>query len=221
MECPLISSSATKLVCKLTNEASSLQANKEYQLNVLVKNIGYATYNESFVLKFSPSIISMSPEIGSTAGGTLVTLTGYGFSQLITIVFANQQMDNQFYISEIIEKTFNQIKFKTPEMSDELFDIYVYSITTSVLSLNKLQFNYSSAITPIIDSVDPLEVSSSSLITINGSNFGNDSTNVNVKIGSEVCLIETVNDLQIMCQLKGLNLGPQDILVNINGKFNI
>lgn len=221
VECPLFFSSTDKLICKLTTGASNLLINTKYQLNLLVKNIGFANYNESFQLMFSPSITSMSPNLGSIAGGTLVTLEGYGFSQYMSIVFESQSGDYQFYISEIVDKKFQKITFKTPAMLDEVFNVHVYSMRTEVLTTNQLTFTYSTEISPKIDSVYPLEIDTSSLITIDGINFGNESSNVSVRIGSEECEILNVNETEINCQLNGLNLGPQNILVNINGNYKM
>lgn len=79
-------------------------------------------------------------------------------------------------------------------------------------------FSTSMAITPVINSVSPNSVSDLSLITLNGNNFGNNITNLNVKIGTETCQVNTVNDTQVTCYLNGLNLGDQEIALNLKGK---
>ena len=63
-------------------------------------------------------------------------------------------------------------------------------------------------------------VNASSLIILTGSNFGQDINNVNVYIGSQYCQPVQINETQIVCQLNGLNLGGQNIQVNILGINN-
>lgn len=64
IECPLVSSSINNLICKFTN-LSSFEPNVDYNLEVRIKNLGYALPDSNFVVKFVPIITSLYPNIGN------------------------------------------------------------------------------------------------------------------------------------------------------------
>jgi hypothetical protein len=78
-------------------------------------------------------------------------------------------------------------------------------------------FTFSQQMTPLISSVSPNNVNASSLVTIAGDNFGTNLTNVNVNIGKQNCIPSSVTNQLITCLLNGLNLGNQNVAVNIFG----
>jgi len=61
--CPLLSSSGDQLICQLSDE-SRLMSNILYQIEVLVKNIGYALHNGTFQVEFSSIVTAVSSHIG-------------------------------------------------------------------------------------------------------------------------------------------------------------
>jgi len=219
--CPLSSSSTTRLVCQIPMNLDQLQPYTNYTVDILVKNIGYADYDSIFQIQFSPIITSITPDQGSIQGGTQITLSGYGFSQYTTI----QMGSIPYYYFYNTDKnntviTFNSIVINTIPIDDGQYQIQVNSNGMLVDCLSSCQFNASSEITPVIDSISPTSLNSSGLVTLNGSNFGNLVSALNITIGTQTCLVQTVSDQEITCQLDGLDIGDQTINLNIQGVGN-
>ena len=61
--CPLLSSSVNLLICQLSDD-SRLMPNILYQIEVLVKNIGYAIHNGRFQVEFSSIVTAVSSQLG-------------------------------------------------------------------------------------------------------------------------------------------------------------
>ena len=64
IECPLVSSSISELICKFS-ELFSFEPNVDYNLEVRVKNIGFAIPDRNFAVKFIPVITEFYPNIGN------------------------------------------------------------------------------------------------------------------------------------------------------------
>ena len=56
-------------------------------------------------------------------------------------------------------------------------------------------------------------------MTISGSQFGNDKTKLTVTIGNNNCNVTAASANSITCSLESLNVGQQNIIVNLKGKF--
>lgn len=213
--CPLSSSSTTQLICQIPMNETQLQPNTNYQVDVLVKNIGYADYDSTFQIQFSPIITSITPDQGSINGGTQITISGYGFSQYAYVqigsipyyYFYNNDKNNTVI-------TFNKIIINTIPIDNGQYQVYVNSNGMLVDCLNSCQFNASSDITPVIDSVSPSSLNSSGLVTLAGINFGNMVSTLYIIIGSQKCSVQSVSDQQVTCQLDGLDIGDQSINLN-------
>lgn len=69
--CRLISSTSTSITCKIGLK-SGLISNKSYQIEVLVKNIGYALHNHLNEIAFLPVILSVVPKKGKKKSFELI-----------------------------------------------------------------------------------------------------------------------------------------------------
>lgn len=215
INCPIKTSSSSQLVCQFDSN-TSLQPNVAYSIEVLVKNIGYALQNRTYLLRFLPSVTSVSQNVGSLMGGARLILLGKGFIASNTLVQIGQ---NYYYNNDPrgTQVKYDSITLKTLQELEGAYDIKVTSNgVTSVCSAANCSFEYSQAMTPTITNVSPSTISSSGTITINGTSFGTNSSSVSVKIGSQICTPISVNDVLITCQLDGLNLGNQVVSVNVN-----
>lgn len=226
--CPLTSSSSTSLTCQLSTSNSQLQSNVQYPVEVLVKNFGYALQSSTFLITFVPVITSFTPTTGSIVGGTQITINGLGFSSSGYVQFGT--IPNYFFYNNDGNNTnitFSSIVINTASLSnfgiskDSNYEIKVYSNgQKAVCSVaNSCNFTFSSSITPNIISISPTTASGSTLMTISGTNFVNDMSLVKVVIGNQQCPAASATTTQITCQLNGLNLGSQNVLLNINGLF--
>ena len=159
--------------------------------------------------------------LGSSSGGTKINIIGNGFSNTSTIVyFADMKFTNSnasITDSQITFMTNPQYINVNSTSLDVNFTVIVNGIE-SVCQTNCV-FTYSSNSIPIVTNVYPLNFSNSSIITINGILFGNDTTNITVKIGTSNCNVTTVNDTEIKCFLESLNIGKQNVIVNFKSEI--
>lgn len=162
---------------------------------------------------------SITPTKGSSSGGTLVVITGDGFNQDTTLV----QVGQQFYTKDTgATISYNQISFVTRGNSDTQVEIVVYvndlkaDCTIAGVGCN---YEFASNVAPFISSISPLSIADQSNVTLSGYNFGNDKTKLSVTIGSQACNIVDANNQTIFCTLPGLELGKQNVNVNLAGYF--
>ena len=117
--------------------------------------------------------------------------------------------------------TYNQLSFISSYSSVGSFKLSVYvnglPAICGINSTVSCNYQFSSAIAPKIFFATPLNVSGSTNLTINGSNFGVDTTKLTVTIGSDNCLVITATNNAIVCKLASLSVGPQNLLVNLKG----
>ncbi len=212
--CSVTSSSATSISCTL-GKNSGLKADTLYNIEVTVDNIGYAVPTGSFPMQFQPVIVSISPQVGSTAGGSLVTISGDGFTQQTVFSLLNSTNNNNFGVNIAVEsRNFTQIVFRT--LAD------VESQTELSLEINgrsticsSCSFNFSSSVAAQVTAVSPTTVNApNTQMTLTGMNFGTDPTQLTVTIGKQSCVVDSCTDTSILCTLSGLDLGENHITVN-------
>lgn len=75
VDCALVSGSMGQLTCRL-GANSGLYPNYLYGVEVLVANQGYALVGKTFEVGFVPKVDSVSPNVGSSAGGTKIRIQG-------------------------------------------------------------------------------------------------------------------------------------------------
>lgn len=80
-------------------------------------------------------------------------------------------------------------------------------------------YQFSPIHVPIVTDVSPKNVSRSTIITLSGTSFGNDTTKLSVKVGSSNCNVTFVNDTKIECLLESLKVGRQPVAINLKGLF--
>lgn len=224
IDCVVVISTSTQIVFRLNNSLyySSYLPQK---LNVLVNNIGYATYETEFSLSVLPTIYTVFPEAGSVSGGTDLVIFGFGFDSSTIIQLGPHFLD-------IIESTFTLITARTVALPQGTYDIntaFQYLNGTTVLTtscyhlnlsskLNCRKFTMSQNVTPVIYSVNPISLSDSGIITLIGNNFDNYVNNIKVVIGRENCTVLSANLTQVTCRVAGLSLGNNSILLYVKGR---
>lgn len=113
----------------------------------------------------SPSISSISPSEGSTAGGTVVTVNGANFSNGATISFGGTAASSVSYLNS------TQLKATTPAHAAGAVDVQVKNPDGSSTTLPSA-FTYGST-TFSVNSVSPISgpADGGTTVTINGSSF--------------------------------------------------
>ena len=121
---------------------------------------------------------------GSLAGGTQLVIQGRGFDKLTTLV---QIGPNAYYFNDghNTQIEYNSISLATKPISAA----DSYQITVSINNLNAscqyalCNFTYSELITPVLSQISPSFINGSALVTLNGKNFGSNSSQLLIRFG--------------------------------------
>lgn len=197
------------------------------EISVLIKNRGYALINiekrvdRSFAL--FPAIRTVSPQSGSTAGGTLVTISGTGFPEeedKVTVSIGG-------YICHVESSLSTEITCKSSAQTVGTKDVEVTVITTTgseIMAVCKhasgsCTFLYSSTATPVVTIVTPDAITGTTetTLTLTGSNLKSMVEGATVLVGDQECTVQSQSVDTITCTITNLPLGLNDISVDVAG----
>jgi hypothetical protein len=114
-----------------------------------------------------PALTGVSPNSGSTGGGTVVTLTGTGFTNATTVFFGS------FVSSDFVVDSDTQITAVAPAQYAGTIDITVLSAGGTSATSSSDRFTYNAATTPAVSSLSTTSGTSAggTSVTITGTNF--------------------------------------------------
>lgn len=191
-------------------------------VRVVRRQQGYLESENSLEFQFQPSIFNITPTIGSTAGGTQVTIEGDGFITDDTSLFI---VGNNF--THEGATSYSQITFTTPRESlyvDLNLTIYVDVSTVPAVCLSpSCEFAWTSSITPNFQSISPSLIRGMTNITINGTNLltgGRTAADVHVDINDNPCNITQITNTVIRCTVMGVEAGRHPVEGYIEGQFS-
>jgi hypothetical protein len=154
------------------------------------------------VVQPAPTLASVSPTSGSTAGGTTVTLTGTNFAAGCTVDFGG---------AAAASLTFNgstSIDAVTPAHSAGAVSVTVDCSGQSATLVNAFTFV---AAAPVISAVSPPSAAPGVNLTISGSGFQSGAT---VTIGGVAAVVvQFVDETTIIVQVPSLPAGPAEVTV--------
>ncbi|NWX49339.1 PKHD1 protein, partial [Steatornis caripensis] len=150
-----------------------------YNVSVIINGIAVASHRVEPLIQYLSEIFSIEPCCGSFLGGTLLTISGVGFSQNPSLVSVS--MDRQTCtVTHLAEETVWCLTPPAANLSNEdSQDISVRvnvvigskSLRHALLARTTTSFNYQSASTPLITAVE-MEITDSSLVlSIQGINI--------------------------------------------------
>ncbi|XP_072425699.1 fibrocystin-L-like [Chiloscyllium punctatum] len=187
--CPITGLTDTEITCMI-----GVASNTSSPLIVYIAGLGFANYssNQAYTFTFQFEATSIYPSIGSTEGGTILTISGYGFVPNSTVLIGGKTC---------LQLTESPVKMKcrTPEAPPGIYNISV--IAAGVSNLVPFSFIYIDAKIPVISEVIPKtsSVAGDSNLTIYGSDFGNKSEDSFVVIGNSECAILRWSTNNITC----------------------
>ncbi|XP_048585401.1 fibrocystin-L isoform X2 [Nematostella vectensis] len=214
--CNVTSSTSTLITCTLGHAHGGLR-----EVSVRVQNKGFAVYKNSqrvrrstyrgsskLMFEYLITVISVTPNIGSIAGGTRVTIFGEGFSYTaagIAVSFGETPC-------VIIKATVSQIQCITTKHSAQSVDIQVQ--VGDKLGKKAVAFTYDASVTPEISYIGPLtqSVSGGNIIMIRGRGFGSSGK---IMIGSKPCIIINYFSTFVRCSPPAHAPGVYDVMVYV------
>ena len=222
--CTVISSSESSLTCSM-DKSSEPALGIYHPVSMRVGNRGNALINimapEDRSFGVIPNIENISPTVGSLAGGAMVTITGFGFGDSVSVLFGS-------YACNVVESSYTEIMCETPvSVSSTIMDVEVYVSVNGQFQKaecetgNQIcQYAYSSSLTPTISSIDPTSMSGATTFTITGTNFGTDTSVLEVFIGSESTTIMSTDGTTLVATIQNVPAGSNDVVVRhtSNGK---
>ncbi|XP_019323389.2 fibrocystin-L isoform X1 [Panthera pardus] len=204
--CSLLSVDENEIKCRILNGSAG-----HFPVAVSIADVGLARNIEGEVLYFiyQNQISHIWPASGSLAGGTLLTLSGFGFNENSKVLVGNETCN-------VIEGDLNKITCRTPKRTEGTVDISV--ITNGFQASAKDAYSYNCLQTPVITDFSPKvrTVLGEVNLTVKGYNFGNElAQNVEVYVGGRPCQIFHWNFTDIRCLLPKLSPGKHDIYVEV------
>ena len=169
-----------------------------------------------------PTITSISPETGSVTGGTMVTITGSGFSPVaerISVLLGDRNC-------AITSSTYSVIVCVTSVSWESGGEVMV--TVNGYEADSSATYTFSSDATPTISSVVPETGVGGSGIEIIGTNFGSDLTSVSVQILNSMgeweydsmeslCTVSAITETSITCSLPVKPAGSYVVAVHVTG----
>ena len=193
-DCVLTSISTTDIECTINGGPNGV-----YTLGIYVDPYGYASIPTAFsTFELVLEINSISASTGSTNGGTLLTITGNGFS--LNPVFMTIFISNSNNICEIQPNpTSTSLTCITPPLGDLVagtsYDLIMYGRLTDQATCNtNCKFTYSPTSTPTVTSISTLSGAAGASVTFTGSSFGTVGANVFVYFGDAPAAVTAISD---------------------------
>ncbi|KAM6974364.1 PKHD1 like 1, tandem duplicate 1, partial [Tautogolabrus adspersus] len=195
----------TTQVCRLGSSGAGT-----YRVSVSFPSLGNTSSpgGQMFYFTYLASVSSFSPLSGSLAGGTLLTVTGYGFSQDSTVTVGGKGCT-------VIDASDTELKCKTPAGSagSETVVVMVGNMSLTASS----SFTYDNDLTPQISSMSPntAYVTGEQVLTVTGSNLGGPDNDSVVLVGTKKCMIVQWTTTDIQCTLPVLPPGVYKVYVQV------
>ena len=223
-ECEVIASDDAAIICMLSTAEYPI-AGEALDVTVKILNRGYAFVRADagdtvdFVLK--PSVTDVSPSSGSQAGGTLVTITGDGFS--------NTTSDNVVEIGstmcDVVISSFGTILCRTRASAEQAQQVIVTvrGSESECLADDSTDCEYTFALdrTPVVTQVFPTNIESPDTeFRFQMSRLPSSANDVTVTVGNEVCNVTEVLSQLVKCVLPGVVFGTHKIVILVSGKGN-
>lgn len=221
------------LLCTTSNK----QQAGSYEVKVYIKSLGFAEHNNALSLDNSDyitvsvavTLTSVSPGSGSISGGTLITLTGTGFSHMKErmSVYVGE------YPCEIVESTATTsiecITSPAPSSAGMLtVSVHISDSYASVQS----SYSYATTQTPTVTDISPADGLEGGMeVEITGDKYGSVISDVTVQfLGPKeafyhslaptevLCNVVAVTNTAITCHAPHRSAGLYSVYVHVKGK---
>ena len=196
--------------------------NGGYSLVITARPNGYAQFSSvsnSFSLIFE--VTKISPATGSTLGGTLITVTGNGFSlnPLNMLAFIDTT-DNLCAIQSITNSS--SLTCLTPpkgiKSADTAYELTLFGrLVDEATCTGSCNFQYATAATPSVSAVSALSGQAGDNLVITGTNFGSSNDLVHVFFGDAEADTVLISDTSINVIVPSCKSVSVPITMSIDG----
>ncbi|XP_035847175.1 fibrocystin-L-like [Sander lucioperca] len=208
-QCLVEQITATTQVCRLGSASAG-----SYPVFIGFPSLGDSRSTGGNIFHFTYQLIvsSFSPLSGSVAGGTLLTVRGFGFSQNSTVTVGSDECT-------VVHASDTELKCRTPAgtAGSQIVTVMVGNMSQTAGS----SFTYDTNLTAQISGLSPrtTTVIGHEVLTIQGSNLGGQDNDSIVLVGGEECVTVQWAETSITCRLPVLPPGIYmvDVQVGNNG----
>lgn len=217
--CDVISSSESSLTCNLAKSGEPTLGIL-HQLEMRVSNRGLARINirtaEDRGFAVRPTIDHITPTSGSLAGGARLTITGFGFGDLQLVTVGSAQCT-------IIDSSYSKIICETPmTVTQGEKEVTVYAYVNGIplpaeceTQSNTCIYSYANLWTPILSTISPDTMSSSTIFNITGTYLGNNRSELHVTIGGVLATVTEAANNYILVSVDNLPAGDNNVIVRV------
>lgn len=214
--CIIITSNETEISCEVEALAAA-----QYPFSLRVCNLtegrcfGNALVEEGAqVVSVEAASVSLVPDTGSILGGTLVTISGYGYntSSSISVIIGSSSC-------QVTMVTLDTIQCVTSASNPGSAIVTVLDGRSEIPSQgDPLSFSFMTDATPLVSAISPENGQMGDVATLFGAGFGSSPDVIEIFIGDEPCEVkELVNTTVVTCEL-GVNFaGIHEIQLAVGG----
>ncbi|XP_073714529.1 fibrocystin-L [Misgurnus anguillicaudatus] len=208
VECSVQEVTNSYITCKVGPASAGMQP-----MSLSFSGLGNARYEngKSFNFTHLIGVTSINPTTGSTAGGVILTVFGYGFSNDTAVTIGTQSCN-------VTEAEFSQLKCIVPTGSAgaQTVTVTMGEITASLTN----SFTYNNTLMATITAVSPQTTTVFGLrvLTILGKNFEVQVNGSSVLIGETECELLLWTNENIICMLPTLGPAVYDIRVRVGNQ---
>uniref|UniRef100_A0A673FZ74 Fibrocystin-L-like n=1 Tax=Sinocyclocheilus rhinocerous TaxID=307959 RepID=A0A673FZ74_9TELE len=208
VECSVLQVTNSSITCQVGPASAGVQP-----VSLSFSVLGNAQYqnDNSFNFTHLLGVTSINPTTGSVAGGTILTVSGYGFSNDTAVTIGTQPCN-------VIEVELSQLRCIVPAGSEG--EQRVTLTMAEMTAVSNGFFTYSNNLTASITSVSPqtTTVFGHRILTILGTNFEVQSNGSSVLIGEAECeLLQWTNE-NITCLLPTLPPAEYNVHVRVGNQ---
>lgn len=213
IECTSTTSDASQAVCNgVPHEVGVFGT-----VNVDVEMPGKGFSNPMSVTK-QIRTISVSPSAGSTAGGTLVTVVGSGFSDSLAISFGSCATDFVSFNPSTSALVVRTRPCAVSSVGSPTTTTGSGSIASGCIAGGSCGFAFNAASTPSITSVTPNSLGSGNYeltILLSNQGAGAGSTNIRVSVGGVTCTVTSFSAPTLVASCAQPTAGTYKVLVDV------
>ena len=222
--CDAVSSAANSVSCTV-GRVNEVELGVLHPVSMLVGNRGYALINvmapQDRSFGVIPNIEDIQPTSGSMAGGAVITISGFGFSDSATVYIGG-------YTCTVLTNSYTEVTCETPSSStqtEKTIEVHIGingapQPAECETSLKTCRYSYALLWTPTVTSINPVAMSGSTTFTITGTNLGTDISGLEVFIGNVPATIMSTDGTTLVATIQNVPAGSNDVVVRhtSNGK---